>query len=78
MHIYIWNLGEKRVLKNLFSRKEWRCKCENGLVDTVGEGESGTNGESSINIYIPSRVKWIADEKLPYNTGSPIWRSVMT
>ena len=24
---------------------------ENGLVDTVGEGESGTNGESSIYIY---------------------------
>ena len=24
---------------------------ENGLVDTVGEGESGMNGESNINIY---------------------------
>ena len=24
---------------------------ENGLVDTVGEGESGTNGKSSVSIY---------------------------
>ena len=24
---------------------------ENGLVDTVGEGESGMNGESNISIY---------------------------
>lgn len=57
--------------------KEWRCKCENGLVDTVGEGESETNGESR-STYIPSCVKWIAGEKLLHNTGSPIWHSVMT
>ena len=36
-------------------------------MDTVQEGESGTNGESSINIYIPSCIKWIAGEKLLYN-----------
>ena len=24
---------------------------ENGLVDTVGEGEGGTNGESGVDIY---------------------------
>ena len=48
---------------------------ENGLVDTVGEGDSGTNGESSINIYTLSCVKQIADKKLLYNAGSPAWLS---
>jgi len=51
---------------------------ENGLVDPVGEGESGTNGESSIDIYTLSCIKQISDEKLLYNTGSPAWHSVMT
>ena len=32
---------------------------ENGLVDTVGEGDSGTNGEGSINIYTLPYVKQI-------------------
>ena len=35
---------------------------ENGLVDTVGEGESGANWESSIDIYTLSCVKQIASE----------------
>ena len=30
---------------------------ENVLVDTVGEGESGMNGESSINIYTLPCIK---------------------
>ena len=30
---------------------------ENGLVDTAGEGEGGTNGESGIAIYTPSYAK---------------------
>ena len=50
----------------------------NKHVDTVGEGESGINGESSINIYTLSDVKWMADGKLLCNTGSPVWYSVMT
>ena len=29
---------------------------ENGVMDTVGEGEGGTNGESSIEIYIYHHV----------------------
>ena len=33
---------------------------ENGLVDTVGEGERGMNGESSIDIYILPYVKWVS------------------
>ena len=44
---------------------------ENGLVDTVGEGKSGMNRESSLDIYILPCVKEIAGEKLLYNTGSP-------
>ena len=51
---------------------------ENGFVDIVREGESGTNGESSINICTLSCVEWIAGEKLLFNTGSPVWCSVMT
>ena len=30
---------------------------ENGVVDTVGEGKRGANGESSINIFKLSCVK---------------------
>ena len=51
-----------------------------GLVDTVGEAKSGTNGQSSINIYtLPVLcVKQSTDEKLLYYTGSSAWHSVMT
>ena len=45
---------------------------ENGLVDTVGEGESG------INIYILAGIRWRAGEKLLCGRGSPVWWSVMT
>ena len=51
---------------------------ENGLVHTGWEGESGTNGESSINIYTPSCVKQRDSGELLCNTGSPAWLSVMT
>ena len=47
-------------------------------MDTVGEGESGTNGESNTNIRTLSGVRWIAGEKLLGSTGSPLWYSVMT
>ena len=47
-------------------------------MDTVGEGESGTNGESNTNIRTLSGVRWIAGEKLLGSTGSPLWCSVMT
>ena len=43
---------------------------KNGLVDTVGEGESAMNGESSLDIYTVPCVKQMADEKFLYNTGS--------
>ena len=51
---------------------------ENGLVDTVGERESGTNGESSINIYTLSTLEQIAGRKLVCNTGNPAWHFGMT
>ena len=31
-------------------------------MDIVAEGEDGTNGESSMNLYTLSCVKWIASE----------------
>ena len=48
-------------------------KMQNELVDPVGEGESRTTGESSIDVDTPLRVKQIASGKLLYNTGSPAW-----
>ena len=33
---------------------------ENRFMDTVGEGERGMNGESSIDIYILPYVKWVS------------------
>ena len=51
---------------------------ENRLVDTAGEGKSGMNRESSLDIYILPCVNEIAGEKLLYNTGSPTWHSVTT
>ena len=51
---------------------------ENGLMDTVREGEGGTNGESSIDIYTLPCVKQIAGRTLLCNTGSPTWHFVMT
>ena len=41
-------------------------------MDTVGEGESEMNGESSINIHTQSGMRWIAGGKLLYCTGSPV------
>ena len=43
----MWNLGK-------WTRD---ADVENGLVDTAGEGEGGTNGESGIDIYVPSSAK---------------------
>ena len=43
-----------------------------------GGERSETNGESGINIRTLLCVKWTAGEKLLYDTGSPVWCSVMT
>ena len=50
---------------------------ENRLVNIVGKGKSGMNGESSINIYTLLCVKQTVIEKLLNNTRSPVWPSVM-
>ena len=44
----------------------------------MGEGETGTNGESGINTYTLSGVRWIAGERWLGSTGSPACCSVMT
>ena len=55
--------------------REWTC----GHGDGGGAcGESGMNGESSINIYTLPCVEWIAVEKLLCNLLSLVWCSVMT
>ena len=45
------------LLMNLLQGRNGDIDLENASVDTVGEGESGTNGESSIAIYILPSVK---------------------
>ena len=45
-------------------------------MDTVVEGESATNYESSVDICPPPRVT--ASGHLLNGTGSPVWCSVMT
>ena len=50
------------------------------LVEKVGQvalGVSGTNGESPIDTYTLSGVRWIADEKLLCGAWSPVWCSVI-
>lgn len=39
---------------------------------TVWEGDSGVNGESSIDTHTLSGVRWTAGEKLLESTGSPV------
>ena len=39
-------------------------------MDTVGEGESGMNGESSINTCALLGVRWTAGEKLRVTQGT--------
>ena len=41
-------------------------------MDTVGEEENGTNGESGINIHILLGVRWTASEELLCSIGSPV------
>ena len=44
--------SRKMVLMNLFSGRKGDADIENGLADTVGKGERGTNGDSSIDVCI--------------------------
>ena len=47
--------SRKMVLMNLYARKTGDADIEKRFVDTVGEGESGMNGESSIDTW---RRQW--------------------
>ena len=47
-------------------------------MDTVREGEGGTNWKTGIDMYTLPGVKHIASGKLVYRTGSSARRSVMT
>jgi len=67
INAHMWNL-EKWFWWTYLQEGNRDTDVEKRLVDTGEEGESGINGESSINIYTPSCVKWIAGEKLPYIT----------
>ena len=42
---------------------------EKRLVDTVGEGEVGTNGESSMETYMLPDANQITSASLPHDTG---------
>ena len=66
---------QKNGIDELLQGRNADVDTENEHVDIGGEGKSGTNGESSTNIYILVCVKQIAGEKLLYNTA---WYSVMT
>ena len=48
--------SRKIVLMSLFAENEGDTDIENGLVDTVREGEGGTRRGSSIDIYTLSCV----------------------
>ena len=47
-------------------------------MNSMVEGESGINEESSINTYTLACIKQIADGRFLYNTGNPALCSVMT
>ena len=48
------------VLMNLFAGQQWRHSQREQTLDTAGEGDSGTNWESSTETYALPCVKWIA------------------
>ena len=77
LNAYIWNL-ERWYWWTCLQGRNGDPDVENRLVNTVREGKSGMNGETSINIYTWSYVKWIAGEELLCYTGSPVWLSVRT
>ena len=51
INVYIWTL-EKLYWWTYFQESNGDADVENGLVGTGENGESGMNGNSSINIYI--------------------------
>ena len=56
--------SRKMILMKLFSGKEWRHKCREWTCGHNGEGDGGTNGESSSNRRKLLGERWTAGEKL--------------
>ena len=54
---------------NLFAGQQWRRRHREQTVDTAGEGEGGTNGETSMETYTLPYVKYIASGNLLYDAG---------
>ena len=73
----MWNLGKWYRWAN-FQGGNRDADIEKGHVDTVREGEGGTNWKTGIDMYTLPGVKHIASGKLVYRTGSSARRSVMT
>ena len=62
--------SKRMVLMSQFAGHNGDADIENRLLDTVGEGDSGTNWESSIEEYTLSYTKWIDIGKFLYDAGS--------
>ena len=56
----------------------WMKDVENGVVDTVGEGEGGMGWDSGTDLYTLPCVKSVAHVKLLYNTECSARCCVMT
>ena len=64
--------SRKIVLMNLLQGRNKDSDVQEGLVDTAGEEEHGTNRDSSTDIYILSYVKYIAAGNLLWSTRSSV------
>ena len=75
--VRMWNLKQWHWWACLLGRKR-NADIENGHGDPTGEGEEGTEWESSADIYPLPRIRWTASGKLLYSTGSSALCSVTT
>ena len=64
--------SRKIGLMNLSAGKERRCRIREWACGHSGKRREEMNGESSVNIYALSGVRWIADETLLCSTGSSL------
>ena len=68
-HIYTWNL-KRWYWWTYLQDSNGNTDLENGLVDTVGEGENGMNWESSLGTHTLPYVKEIVSGNLLYDAAS--------
>ena len=69
INTYMWNL-ERWYWWACFQGSSGEPGIENRLLDTVGEGEGGTNGESSVDTYTSLHVEWTASGNVLCDSGS--------